>query len=537
METHLSKKNRGPVEIKVEVGNCSLPGKAEEIATAFKRELSRLNDEGIETWSVTHVGCRGLCFKSPMVEVKAPPLEKTLYQRVKPMDVSRIVVEHIIKGKPVEELKADDSYQSFFSKQEHRVLRNCGEIEPDDIESYCKAGGFSGLEKALKKMQSDEVLKEIKDAKLKDRDALAFSTGEKLETYKGQQVAQPKYLICSGEGEASEACISIVLMEGDPFALIEGMTIAAYCIPGVEKGYIFYRKGVHPFVIKRMENAINKALDKGYLGKGIMGTSFRFDVELKANGDEFHPKGNAVCCKECARLLLEAEVSGSPEEKPLYVTDFEALWHLNNVFNAETFANIPLIVNHGASWFKGVGTPESTGTKIFSLVGDVKQAGLVEVPYGTTLSQILAMSNNDGKAIKAFMLGGLGSGFLPKAFLDTPLGHNELEAVGNRVGSGKILIIDNSHRILDITRYAVDRMLDESCGTCQPCANVLKSILDLLNKFVEGSATLNDQFFLRQVAENLRANALCEFGKCAPNVILSSLKYFEEEYKNGIMKK
>ena len=536
METHLSKKDREPIEIKVEVGNCSLPGKAEEIATAFKRELSRLKEEGIEKWFVTNTGCRGLCFKAPMVEVKTPPLEKTLYQRVKPVDVSRIVVEHIIKGKPVEELKADDSCQSFFSKQERRVLLNCGEIEPDDIESYCKAGGFSGLEKALKKMQSDEVLKEIKNAKLKDRDALAFSTGEKLETYKEQQGKQSKYLICSGEGEASEACISIVLMEGDPFALIEGMTIAAHCIPGVEKGYIFYRKGVHPLVVKRMENAINKARDKGYLGNGIMGTSFRFDIALKANGDEFHPKGNAVCCKECARLLLEPEVSGSSEEKPLYVTDFEALWHLNNVFNAETFANIPLIINHGASWFKGVGTPESTGTKIFSLVGDVKHAGLIEVPYGITLSQILALSNNDGNTIKAFMLGGLGSGFFSKELLNTPLAHSELEAMGNRVGSGKILVIDQSHSIVDMTCYAVKRMIDESCEKCQPCVKSLKSILNMLNNVVEGSAKPDDLFLLKHVAENFRENALCEFGKCAPNVILSSLKYFEEEYKNGIMK-
>ena len=533
MEKHLSKKYRGPIEIKVEVGNCSLPSKAEEIMIAFKRELSRLEEEGIEKWSVVNVGCRGSCFKAPMVEVKTPALEKTLYQNVKPLDVSRIVVKHIIKGNPVAELKADHNCQTFFSKQERRVLRNCGEIEPDDIESYRKAGGFSGLEKALKKMQPDEVLKEIKDAKLKDRDALAFFTGEKIEAYK-KQVKWPKYLICSGEGEVSEACISIVLMEGDPFALIEGMTIAAYCIPGVEKGYIFYRKDVNPLVIKRMESAIKKARDKGCLGNGIMGTSFGFDVELKINGDEFHPKGNAVCCKECAHLLLEPEVSDSHEGKSLYVIDFEALWHLNNVFNAETFANIPLIISHGASWFEAVGTPESTGTKIFSLVGDVKQAGLIEVPYGTTLSQILDLSNNDGNTIKAFMLGGLGSGFLSKEFLDTPLAHSELEAMGNRVGSGKILVIDDSHSIVDMTRYAAKRMVDESCEKCQPCVKSLKSILKLLNKVAKGYAKLDDLFLLKQVAGNIRENALCEFGKLAPTVILSGLNYFEEEFNNCI---
>lgn len=534
MGAHLSKKNREPVEIKVEVGNCSLPSKAEEIATAFKRELSRLKEEGIEKWSVINTGCRGLCFKAPLVEVKTPPLEKTIYQRVKPMDVSRIVVEHIIKGKPVEELKVDHGCQPFFSGQERRVLRNCGEIEPDDIESYCRAGGFSGLEKALKKMHPDEVLKEIKDAKLKDRDALAFSTGEKLEAYK-KQVKQPKYLICSGEGEASEACISIVLMEGDPFALIEGMTIAAYCLPGVEKGYIFYRKGIHPLVINRMENAIKSAREKGYLGNNIMDTSFGFDLELKENGDEFHPKGNGVCCKECAHQLLEPGAGSTPDGKPLYVIDFEALWHFNNVFNAETFSNIPLIINHGTSWFKAVGTPESTGTKIFSLVGDVKQSGLIEVPYGTALSQILALSNNDEDSLKAFMLGGLGSGFLPKEHLNIPLAHSELETMGNRVGSGKILVIDKSHSIIDMTRYAVKRMIDESCEKCQPCVKSLKSILDLLNKVADGPARLDDLSLLKHVAENLKENALCEFGKLAPTVILSGLKYFEEEYKKCII--
>lgn len=535
METHPSKKNVGPVEIKVEVGNCSLPGKAEEIAAAFKWELSRLHDEGIEPWSVTHVGCRGLCFKSPMVEVNMPRLGKTLYQRVQPMDVSRIVMEHIIKGKVVEKLKGNHDDQPFFSKQKRRVLRNCGEMEPGNVESYCKTGGYSGLEKALKKMKPDEVLKEINDAKLRDRDALALSTGEKLKAYK-EKGRKPKYLICSGEGEAAEACISIVLMEGDPLAFIEGLTIAAYGVPGVVKGYIFYRKDVHPVVINRMERAIHNAREKGYLGNNIMGTSFGFDIELKANGGEFRPRGNAVCCKECARLLLDPEASVPSEDKPLYLDDFQGGWHLDNVFNAETFANIPLIVNHGASWFKEVGTPESTGTKIFSLVGDVKQAGLIEVPYGTTLSQILAMSNNDKQSIQAFMLGGLGSGFLPKTLLDTPLAHGALKATENRVGSGKILIIDNSHRILDITRYAVKRMVEESCETCQPCATLLKSILNLLNKFSEGSATIDDPSLLKEVAENLRANALCEFGRGASNVVLSGLKYFEEEYKSGIMK-
>ncbi|KPJ56550.1 MAG: hypothetical protein AMJ42_05200 [Deltaproteobacteria bacterium DG_8] len=534
MELPISRKKIGPIEIKVEVGTCSLPSKAEEIVTAFKRELSRFKEEGIERWSVTHVGCRGLCFRTPLVEVKTPHLGKTIYQNVKPQDVSQMVVDHIIKGKSLESLTVDHFYQKFLSKQERRVLGNCGEIDPDSIESYLGAGGFSGLEKALKKMRPEEVLREIKDSKLRDRDALAFFTGEKLETYK-KQVKRPKYLICSGEGEASEACISTALMEGDPFALIEGMTIAAYCLTGVERGYIFCRKEGHPLVIKRVENAIKSSREKGYLGGNIMGTSFGFDMELKENGEVFHPKGNAVCCKECAHLLLESGGNGPPVEKPLYVIDFETLWHLNNVFNPETFANIPLISKHGSSWFRAVGRPESTGTKIFSLVGDVKQGGLVEVPFGTALSQILSLSNNEMNDIKAFMLGGLGSGFLPKELLHTPLSHSELESMGNRVGSGKILIIDQSHSMVDMTCYAVQRMVDDSCERCQPCVQLLNSILTLLDKIVEGHARLEDLFLLRQVAENLRENALCEFGRLAPTVILSSLNHFEEEYRNSLV--
>jgi len=534
MEASLSKKDSEPIEIKVEVAACSPPSKAEEIVKAFKHELSRLKEKEIEKWSVVNVGCRGLCFKTPLVEVNTPPLGKKIYQNVKPQDVSQIVVEHIIKGKPVERLAVDHLYHEFFSTQERRVLGKCGEIDPDDIDAYRRAGGYSSLEKALRKMPPEEVLKEIKDSKLKDRDSLARSTGEKLEAYK-RQVKYPQYLICSGEGEASEACIAIALMEGDPFALIEGMTIAAYCVPGVEKGYIFYKKEIHPLVIKRMEGAIKTAREKGYLGENIMGTSFGFDVELRVNGEAFHPKGNAVCCKECTHLLRGPEGCGTPQEKPLYVVDFEALWHLNNVFNAETFANIPLIIAHGTSWFKAVGTTESPGTKIFSLLGDVKQAGLIEVPYGTTPSQIVDLSNSDKGSIKAFMLGGVGSGFLPKELLNIPLSHSDLESIGNRVGSGKILIIDQNHDIIDITRYAVQRVVDESCERCQPCVRSLKSIVTLLSKIMEGHATREDLSLLKQVAENLRENALCEFGRLATTVILSGLKYFEEEYKNHII--
>ena len=534
MEASLSKKAREPIEIKVEVGVCSHPSKAEEIAQAFRNELSRLKKEGIEKWSVITVGCRGLCFKAPLVEVKTPLLGKKVYQNVKGTDVSRIVVEHIIKGKPVERLIADHLYQPFLSHQERRVLRNCGEIEPDTIESYREAGGYNGLEKALKEMSPDEVLREIKEATLKDRDSRALLTGGKLESYKKHE-RHLKYLICSGEGEASEACITIALMEGNPFALIEGMTIAAYCVPGVTKGYIFHKKEVHPLVIRRMENAVRTAREKGLLGKGIMGTSFEFDLELKANGEEFHPKGNAVCCKECAQLLGEPGVSGTSDERPLYVKDFESLWQLNNVFNAETLATLPLIIDHGGSWFKAVGTTESPGTKIFSLVGDVKQAGLVEVPYGTTLSQILDLFNNDRNAVKAFMLGGLGGGFLPQEFVNTPLDHSNLKAVGSRVGSGKILIMDQTHSIIDMTRYAVQKMIDESCERCHPCVRSLTSMVPLLNKIAESQARTDDLVILKQIAETLKENALCEFGKLAPIVILSGLNYFEEEYKKPIL--
>ncbi len=527
MKTSENKKSGASVEIKVEAGACSLQGKAQEIANAFRYELSRLEKHGITSYAVTTVGCRGLCFKAPLVEVTTPIAGTILYQRVKPIEVSQIVREHILNEKPVAHLQMDRCYQPFFSKQERRVLRNCGEIDPSDIEAYRKRGGYAGLEKAIMTMKPEEVLKEIKDSQLRNRDSHAAYTAEQLDDYR-KQALHPKYLTCRGEGESSEACVTLALMEGDPFSIIEGMTILAYCVPGVTKGYIVHDRKVHPLVVKRMENAIRTAREKGYLGERIMGLPFGFNLELKASDDELSPGGSYASCKECAQLLGTRMVRAGAREA-LYEYDSDSQDQYGSIFNAETFATIPLICAHGSSWFKAVGTADSPGTKVFSLVGNVNQPGLVEVAYGTTLAHILELLNNDPHAVKAFIMGGLGSAFLPKDFLSLPLTHSALENAGSGIGSGRILIIDQQHSILDITRYAVEKEINRSHGGKLPCSEVLKTIVLLLNKVPSG-LTQGDLLILKNTAESLMKNARCDSARLTSFTILSGLKYFEEEF-------
>ncbi len=529
MKISENKKSGASVEIKIEAGACSLQGKAQEIANAFRYELSRLEKRRITSHAVTTVGCRGLCFKAPLVEVTTPIAGTIRYQRVKPVEVSQIVRGHILNEKPVAHLEVDRCYQPFFSKQERRVLRNCGEMDPCDIEAYRKRGGYAGLEKAIMEMKPEEVLKEIKESQLRNRDSHAAYTAEQLDDYR-KQALHPKYLTCRGEGESSEACVTLALMEGDPFGIIEGMTILAYCIPGVTKGYIVHDRKIHPLVLQRMENAIRTARENGYLGDRILGVTFEFNLELKASDDELSPGGSYVFCKECAQLLGTPMVSAGSREA-LYEYSSDSTDQYGCILNAETFATIPLICAHGSSWFKSVGTPDSPGTKVFSVAGNVNQPGLVEVAYGTTLSQVLELLNNDPHAVKAFVMGGLGNGFLPKDFVNLPLTHGALENIGNCIGSGRILVIDQQHSIVDITRYAVQKEIDHFHNRKLPCVEKLQTILLLLNKVTSG-LTQGDLSILQKTAENMMKNARCDSVRLTSSPILSGLKYFEEEFTN-----
>ena len=530
MEPLVPEKTNDRIEVAVEVTACSLQSKAEEIARAFRRELARLEGEE-RAWSVSTVGCRGLCFKAPLVAVKIPQGRETVYQNVKPMDVSRIVREHIIGGKPVEHLAMEKRYRPFFADQERRVLRNCGSIDPGCIEAYRKNRGYRGLERVVTRMKPEDVITEIRDAGLRNRDSGARSTGELLADY-GKKVLHPKNLFCRGEGESSEACITITLMEGDPFSIIEGMTIAAYCIPGVDRGYISYKKGRQPHAVTSMENAIKQAREKGCLGERIMGMPFTFDLELKGAEEGLPAPAAHALCKECAHRL-GVEMDSCARDAGLYTTDPDAAHRHDNTFNAETLATLPLIMTHGSSWFRSVGTAESAGTKIFSLVGNVEQAGLVEVAFGTSLSRILTVLNNDHAAVKAFMMGGVGSGFIPRDFINMPLTHSALEALGNRIGSGRIMIVDHQHSIVDMTRYAVQKEISGCHERSLPCVKLLQTVSDLLSA-ADGGLSETQLGLLQRTAETLGQKALCDYVKDSPAVVLSGLKYFPEEFTTAI---
>jgi NADH:ubiquinone oxidoreductase subunit F (NADH-binding)/(2Fe-2S) ferredoxin len=529
METLAENKNGEPIEVKIEVGACSLQNKAGEIARAFENELSRLGQEA-GTVKMSRVGCRGLCFQSPLVEITSPALGKTVYQNVKPVDVSPIIRDHLIGGKPLSHLAVAVSSEQSSIKQERRVLRNCGEIDPVDVEAYCSKGGFKGLEKALGEMKPEEVLTEIRSSRLRNRDSHAHPTGEQLEDCKKHKKGM-NTIVCRGEGESSEACISMILMEGDPLGIIEGMTLAAYCMQNVRKGYIVHDEKVHPLIVERVATAISNAHEKGFLGEGIMGTSFSFDLEIRASEDEFSSRGYSSSCKKCAQLLGTPFIDPG-EEETCCECRTKCSEQPNAVFNAETLATLPLIVANGSSWFKEVGTVESPGTKIFSLVGNVEQPGVVEVAFGTTLSQILSFLNNDPEAVKAFVLGGLKNGFLPNDCINIPLTHKDLDEVGNRVGSGRVLIIDHRQSILDMTRYAVQKEIDESHGRSLPCVTLLKSISNLLDRTDEGLSRA-DVLLVKETAETLRNNAQCDFVKITPSVVLSGLQYFSKEFTDG----
>lgn len=530
MERLAPNKSKEGVEITVEVNACSLQNKAEEIARAFRRELARLEwrEEGM--WSVKTVGCRGLCFKAPLVAVKLPQEGETLYQHVKPMDVSLIVREHIMGGNPVEHLAVESRYRSFFTAQERRVLRNCGVVDPNDIEAYRKAGGYKALERVVMKMKPKDVITEIRDAGLRNRDSHARSTAEQLADY-AKTALHSKSLFCSGEGESAEACITLSLMEGDPFSIIEGMTIAAYCIPGVDRGYISYRKGQHPHALATMEQAIRQAREKGCLGGRIMGMPFPFDLELKAAEEEWHTPGGDALCRECARRLGVA-VDSRAGEMERSVIQSDGVNQQRSTFNAETLATLPLIMTQGSSWFRSVGTAESAGTKIFSLVGNVQQAGLLEVALGTPLSRILELLSNDQAAVKAFMMGGSGSGFLPRECITMPLTHSAVERMGSRIGSGRILIVDREHSIVDMVRYTVEKESSRCRDRYLPCSALLQAIADLLSA-AEGGLGEMHITELRRTAETLKEKALCGCGRTSPAVVLSGLRYFSDEFING----
>ena len=509
---------------------CTSSGSA-QIIERFEQQIK---EKGLDKEvKVIRTGCFGLCEAGPVVIIYP---EGTFYSRVKVDDVDEIVSEHLLKGRPVQHLiytdhatqeqdasKALDEI-SFYKHQKRIALRNCGVIDPENIDEYLAFDGYKALEKALTKMTREEVIDEILKSGLRGRGGGGFPTGLKWKfTYNSP--GPVKYVACNADEGDPGAFMDRSVLEGDPHSVLEAMAIAGYAI-GAQEGYIYVR-AEYPIAVKRLEIAIGQARDYGLLGENIFGTGFNFDIKIRLGAGAF------VCGEETALMHSIEGKRGEPTPRPPFPAVkglFAKPTMLNNV---ETYANVAQIILNGADWFASMGTEKSKGTKVFALGGKINNTGLVEVPMGTTLRTIIYDIGGGcpgGKKFKAVQTGGPSGGCLPAELLDTPVDYDNLIAAGSMMGSGGMIVMDEDNCMVDIARFFLEFTVDESCGKCTPCRVGTRRMLEILNRIVEGKGTMEDLDKLEELAKNIKATALCGLGQTAPNPVLSTLKFFRNEY-------
>ena len=486
---------------------------------------------------LVRTGCFGLCAAGPVVIIYP---EGAFYSHVKLEDIDEIVSEHLIKGRVVTRLLFKDEQKSqeikpldeinFYQKQKRVVLRNCGVIDPENIDEYIAFDGYKALAKVLTEMTPQQVQEEILASGLRGRGGAGFPTGLKWKFAMGS--TGKKYVCCNADEGDPGAFMDRSVLEGDPHAVLEAMAIAGYCI-GSDEGYIYVR-AEYPIAVKRLEIAIAQAREYGLLGEHIFGTDFSFDLSIRLGAGAF------VCGEETALMHSIEGKRGEPTPHPPFPAVkglFQKPSILNNV---ETYANIAQIILKGADWFKSMGTEKSTGTKIFALGGKINNSGLVEIPMGTTLREIIYDIGGgcpNGKAFKAVQTGGPSGGCLPASMLDTPIDYDTLIAAGSMMGSGGMIVMDEDNCMVDIARFFLDFTVDESCGKCTPCRVGTRRMLDILNRICDGKGEDGDIERLEDLAQSIKASALCGLGQTAPNPVLSTIKQFRNEYEAHIYEK
>ncbi len=426
-------------------------------------------------------------------------------------------------------------YQEFLSRQRREIMQNCGRINPEDIDAYIQTGGFNALTAAVTSMTPDGVVEEIKKAGLRDRSAEGLFTGQSWEAYRSVRHL-PRYVVSARTGGFSEAWIERTLLEGNPFALIEGMAITAYALGGVGKGIIYLPSAYKPLTFRRMTRALHAAQNRRYLGRNILAMPFSFDVEIRETmgEDQFSKAHHPSVCGECARALFDF----AEETKYESFEDLKAWpkpFYTNNV---ETYMNLPLLLRNGADSFASGGARNAVGTKIFALTGKTRHPCLVEAPLGSTLAQLLRMADGENSSLprelKAFQLGGAGGGIFPARFQDTPLDFDSLANLGWKVGSGNVVLMDDKVCILDMVRYSLNQLLSESCDRCHPCGKALKNLLSILNRLMKGLGEEGDLETLEMIARRLQAQSRCPLGKAAAVPVFTSLGYFHGEYESHL---
>jgi NADH-quinone oxidoreductase subunit F len=520
------------VQIKVCMGPGGIASGGAEVISAFQSELKQSNiPADIEKGcSLHHVGCFGLCSKDVLVDLFIDG-EKTTYQYVKPDMVQRIVSEHIAGKKPVSEWLAGEDYENFYKKQQKVVLSDCGKIDYDSIDSYLASGGYGAAQEIFTSMAPDTVIAEMKKSGLRGRGGAGFPTGVKWEACR-KTPAEQKYIICNADEGDPGAFMDRAVIEGNPHVVIEGMLIGAYAI-GATKGYVYIR-AEYPLAVERLKKAIKDATEKGFLGKNLFGKGFDFTIRLKLGAGAF------VCGEETALIASIEGQRGMPRAKPPFPV-YQGLWGKPTVINnVETLANIPYIFTRGPEWYASYGTEKSKGTKVFALTGKVNNTGLIEVPMGITLKEIIydiggGIENN--KALKAVQTGGPSGGCIPASMVDIHVDYESLAQVGSIVGSGGMIVLDEDDCMVNVAKYFLQFTQSESCGKCVPCRIGTKRLLEILTRITKGQGKDEDIELLQKLGGDVKSASLCGLGQTAPNPVMSTLKYFREEYEAHIREK
>ena len=509
----------------------------------FTKLEGELQAKGLENEiKIVQTGCFGLCALGPIMIVYP---EGTFYSRVTPEDIPEIVEEHLLKGRIVDRLvyndaaddkKAEDvvaslSETQFYKKQKRIALRNCGVINPEVIDEYIAMDGYFALAKVVKEMTPEDVINTILASGLRGRGGGGFPTGRKWQ-FARASVSDKKYVVCNADEGDPGAFMDRSVLEGDPHALLEAMAIAGYAI-GADEGWVYVR-AEYPIAVKRLNIAIEQAREMGLLGKNIFGTDFSFDIHIRLGAGAF------VCGEETALLTSIEGNRGEPRPRPPFPA-VKGLWGKPTIINnVETYANIPQIILNGADWFSSMGTEKSKGTKVFALGGKIRNTGLVEVPMGTTLREIVEEIGGgipNGKHFKAAQTGGPSGGCIPASLIDVPIDYDNLLEIGSMMGSGGLIVMDEDTCMVDLAKFFLEFTVDESCGKCAPCRIGTVRMLEILNKITEGNGELEDLDKLEELANYIKAGSLCGLGQTAPNPVLSTLRYFRDEYVAHIVDK
>lgn len=515
-------------------GTGCTSGRSKIIYDEFNSQLEASGEKNLA--KVIMTGCFGLCAKGPIVIVYP---EGTFYAHVEPEDVTNIVNSHLINGKPYEPLVYQDGdkiseslYSTKFYAKQHRVaLKNCGLIDPENIKEYIAMDGYQALAKCLTEYEPQQVVDIVKASGLRGRGGGGFSTGLKWQLTKNA-VGDTKYVCCNADEGDPGAFMDRSILEGDPHSLIEAMAIAAYAIGGTH-GYVYIR-AEYPIAVSRLKIAIDEARELGLLGDNILGKGFSFDIDIRLGAGAF------VCGEETALMTSIEGARGEPRPRPPFPANKGLFGKPTLLNNVETYANVAQIILNGADWFSAMGTERSKGTKVFALGGKIVNTGLVEVPMGTTLREIVEEIGGgipNGKKFKAAQTGGPSGGCIPASLIDTPIDYDNLIAIGSMMGSGGLIVMDETTCMVDIAKFFLEFTVDESCGKCTPCRIGTKRLLEMLEKVTNGTATLEDLDKMEELCYYIKQNALCGLGQTAPNPVLSTLRYFRDEYVSHIVDK